>query len=466
MLEFAIGELEISANREALQYTDFTRKNIKDKLAKVRGELVAQAEAEMAGCKTLYAAKCLHGEMFDFGSSLYEWRNVLSDSLKWNGKKVEDSSFSTYQHSEEGMSLTHYEKSSRATRFKGNNANSVGCSKRTVVIENDLGSRVGTLGRILPLCEWEKKDVYMLQFNTKKAKAEFIKKEGFDAPMVKLSTLPKHKLNEFYTSSNSAGSDGYGKNEKHSMKVFRYDTDASENLGRYDRAKSKWWEAAEVDVENDEGVYAILDAFELEDKSGEFRQTIHPNRLKSLKEKLEKVGIDMPEIIGFKVKARAKIEDKDGWVNIWEWMRSVLKKKIEEVNLEQKYVDRQLANEVSDKNYIVSAGSKEHAKMLGKLLCNGTWKEFYSKRDKMMHKKEERVLDSIKELASDISLELNFKDIKPTHDLNALRSKLEKKYGMILHCDRWSWGWDWKPQFTESLTNYINVVDMSELTQG
>ena len=96
VMKFDIGDLEISASREKLQYTDYTRKNIKKKLKTVSDELISVISKEFSGCKTLWDAKCLMGSIFDMASNLYNLRNFVAEKMKFKGKKIGDTSISNY----------------------------------------------------------------------------------------------------------------------------------------------------------------------------------------------------------------------------------------------------------------------------------------------------------------------------------------------------------------------------------
>ena len=97
-----------------------------------------------------------------------------------------------------------------------------------------------------------------------------------------------------------------------------------------------------MDVENESGVYVIIDKFEIEGNvNGSYSSNSHPTSLRSLKEKLDKVGISLPtKLYAFKKAVRGKVEGKKNWTNLFVWLKKELKKTMEEKKLVQKYVDR------------------------------------------------------------------------------------------------------------------------------
>jgi len=66
ILKMEIGDVEISASREQLQYTDYTIKNIIKRLRETKDEIVKLLQAEFDGAKTVFEAKCLHGSINDY----------------------------------------------------------------------------------------------------------------------------------------------------------------------------------------------------------------------------------------------------------------------------------------------------------------------------------------------------------------------------------------------------------------
>ena len=69
ILQINIGDLEISASREKLQYTEYTRKNLIKRLKQAQNELAEQIGERFKGCKTLFEARYLIFDTFTFASA-------------------------------------------------------------------------------------------------------------------------------------------------------------------------------------------------------------------------------------------------------------------------------------------------------------------------------------------------------------------------------------------------------------
>jgi len=466
ILHFEIGDLEISASREKLQYTEYTQKSIKARIKEVSDEILETVEKRFKDCETMFAAKCFFGSVFDYSSGLYSLRNLLGSKIKWNGKSVDSDDYSTYSHS--GVNLLHYKKHYGRKRVRGEETNRLDCKENTVVVENDMGNRRQALNRIVPLVEGEGKRVYLFEWENAASKKKFIKDEGFDATLVKLSSLPKEPLTKYYGSNASAGT-GF-KNEKHSAKCFEYDFGFDGS--RWHTKKSDYWKIADLDVENESGVYVIIDKFHPENTTGSFDSWDDPNRINRLKQELAEIGIEFPKhVYAFKVKERAKIEGKDGWTNLFSWAKEQLKKEIKDSNLDQAWIDTQKRNDLNTQkaNNDSSYRNREYSSMLnhfvkdiiGKVaVTDGAFADFVYKYMEMGHTEKIRAkIKTIRSISTDFGVKFNSPtNVKPTYDLKPLLKEVMEKYSMFSMVD---WGsWDWDKDKTENVVNYIDVIDV------
>jgi hypothetical protein len=475
VLDVPIGDVEISADREKLQYTDYTRKSIIKKLEKVRDEIADKISEKFNSCKTLFAAKCLHGEVFDYGNNLYALRNIVDGKLIWNGKVVKDSTFevpSYYNHQDNDgkMLVHHYKKSHRSTKFRGETAHNISCSGNTIVVENDMGHRRGIMGRLLPFILEQEKDVYLTQFDNDKVRKDWIKKTGFDFDMPKMSELDCRKLSDFsgYAPTPSGGS-AYDKNPLHTSKEFIFDWDKAESGNSWDRAKSQYFKKESVDLDAG-GIYIIVDKFEIECNKGAGWNAPHPTSFAKFRKKLEKCGIHAPKkLYAFKIGVRNKVEGKDKWVCYWSWVKAELLKQIKAKSIAQKFVDRNAAADHQE-TWIPSASSDEYKYIKDHVTMKNT--DILDASDKfsfMFHKDDAKAIDSLNELSKEVGLSEELKksvaNIKPTYNLKKIVASVGEKYGMLKHLGynyRYGRGRDGsEKELRKDIVNYINVVDIS-----
>lgn len=479
IMEVPIGDLEISASREKLQYTDHTRKNLVRHLKTVKDGLVESVSNDFKECKTLFDAKCLFGSVFDYASPLYSLRNVLAKKLLWKGKTVDSDSYSvpspTWPKTDADATvfLHAFNKNYRSSKYRCEESTNITCARGTTVIENDIGHRRGIMGRILPLVLNEGKKVFIIQFSNAKAKKKWIKEQNWDGKLIPLSSLEKHKLSEFEGYAPVRSSDGGAtKDVKHSAKCFTYDFEQSGN--RWDRAKSRWWKIAEADMDAG-GVYIIIDKFMVKGLKGYDQE---PRSMSSLKDSCKQAGIDFPTVYAFKIAQSNKVQGKDQWVSLWDYMKKQLKLHMEKSDLTQRFIDRNAALEfintrrddkLNNLNHLSTfLTEKRQWGMLEKKLADndGTFAEF-AKALAFMHGcvEDTKSVDTVRALASDFGLTKDFenrKNAKTTHNLLALGKKLMDKYPMVAwldyqHLCGWKCG---EPKFTKDFVNYVNVIDV------
>ena len=475
VLHVEIGDLEISASREKLQYTDYTRNNLKKTLKRVQSELSTVIGKEFDDCKSLFEAKCLYGSTFTTVSPLYALKDVIKKHLMWKGKPVDGSTFHAYNIN--GVTLHKFTKGYRGARkYRPDENSTIHCEKNVVVIENDIGHRRGIMGKMLPLIITKGLTPYLIQFDAtpaghgstkrsaKQVKAKFFKDEEFDGKLIKLSSLPQHKLSEFGYGTTSKGN-GYVKNSKHSAKCFAFDKKAT--YSHYHTPKSDWFDVTEVDVENGSGVYVIIDKFNIV-KNDEYSTSESPSQIRNIIELLNNMKIKVPKIHSFKVAQRSKIEGKEGWKQFHSWVEEVLFAAMEEMNLLQKYADRNHAKDFAEKSDVRQSTQivrfLRDENILSELVDkNGTLATFLKCVEECRHTADEKVLDSFREVAKVLGMATDLSDsknkIEPVHDLIKMMEEVGEKYSMLQYADSSSLGWN-KNEFVKPAVNYINVIDL------
>jgi hypothetical protein len=493
ILNVDIGDLEISASRENLQYTDYTREQIIKKLKKVRSEIKETVLKQFKNVKTMFEAKCLYGSVFDYGSPLYALRDVLAKQLKFNGEFIKDDTFSFYNVS--GIDLRNFPKSYRGhRRHKPEECNKIDCNNKTVIIENDVGHRRGLMGRILPIIIDQNKSPYLIEYTGEsetlndgsqkittpaKAKAYAKKKLGFDAPVLKLSELEKKPLSDYGYGVTSSGGSAGTKNKKHSATCFKFDLEAaSSSRGYGQHGNSQYWNVISVDIENDSGIYTVMDKFIPIKIDNEYNQECRIRDLHTILDGLKQLGVKLPTIHGFKIKQKDKVVGKDNWQSVWDWAEEKMQELISSADLQQMYVDREYALKIrqcrNDNDFGLSTyffdwlDKSSYGEVYSKLVDRGN-SLFVSFANKYQNMKGDGIkknkIDAFREISKTLNKPLEFKDIQPSNDLVKLGKKLLKQYGMLVTVDSNNWSWHDSEQFQKTLTNYINVIDVCTIAK-
>ena len=469
-LNVPIGDLEISASREKLQYTDHTRKSLISMLETVRDELADTVSAKFDDCKTLFDAKCLYGSIFNYSSPLYSLRQTLKKKLKFDGKDVTSDEYSVYNYDD--IDVHTFNRRYSYGKFKVEESHRIDCEERVVIVENDLGHRRGVMGRVLPLLIDQDKKVYLVHYKDAKQKKKFIEDDNFDAVTTKLSDLEQHKLSEFAGYESTASGSTGEKNKKHSAKCFEFKFDA--DIRRYDRKKSDWWRITDVDIENDSGVFVIIDQFcPLYGATGGYGSQQDPSRLKRMKSDLEQIGITFPsQVVGMKIKQRAKIENKDGWVNFFDWAKAKVKAVIKDGDLWEKYANAQHLEDLQGHDALQPLAGRwknmdeifKNLALAGKLVVDegGLFSKMIEQYKDMSGEKQQKYIKAVKQMANDYDLGIKPpKNVKPTHNLKNTISDVLKRYEMLQLMDNHSLQHHFNDKTKNAISNYINVVDLS-----
>ena len=159
VLDFAIGDLEVAANREALGYDDRTLNNIKAKLDQLLAELGDHLSQLIASAKTEYEARCRFGNIFSFSSDYhYEFSTAFGKrGLHWNGQQIKSSSIELtvddiYPRDKDGYATdaiwqcNDSAKRPRRSVFMKGERIKIRCETKTVVFFNDIEK--GGLSRV------------------------------------------------------------------------------------------------------------------------------------------------------------------------------------------------------------------------------------------------------------------------------------------------------------------------------
>lgn len=433
-VDFAIGDLEISASREKLQYTDRTKKVIKDKLTRIVAEVAAELNKRFLNCATLFDAHKLYGSVMDYGSNLYALRGMVKNSLKFKGKSISGPDLRFTQPSDSSWVLRGYESTWRGNKIKSFVYNQITCSDKTMLVENDLNITAGVTNRVWNAVKVDNKKVYVLTYKDAAAKDAFFKETGIEqSNLVLLSSLPKISL---------ATATGRGPtNAKHSSKEFTYDFNFKPGGWRH-RKHSDYWTQQSVDVENDAGIYVIIDGFQYRDKND--CPTV-PAELGEIVKSLKIFGISIPTIYGFKMAKRDIARKNKNMVLLWDYIATELTNYFTVNKVAQKLANRLCYdnnNSHAWMDFALRCGSKVSQKT-----CLARVAEAFNY---MRHTADSKILDAA----------VKWKDYyeptdKPEKDLKSLATEVDKTYPLFEFIRYWEAG---KSQ-TNATIQYVDLID-------
>jgi hypothetical protein len=305
-VDFEIGDLEIAANREGLQYKDLTKAAIKQRLLLAASEIGQVFTGKISGASSLWEAKRYYHENFEQlrSGGHYTLNQVVKGQVMWNGKVIKNSFF-TLENKEKtpGVAFTRI---TRRGRVRGgtmiglrnySSPDSVTPDGQITLVVNDLPAKKQSPARMRGWFEANAncRDIYVFTFADANAQATYWKNRGLDnAPTVLMSTITP-----WFSPTSQGGGNGT-KNSKHSAKVFVLNEKTA--INKYS-AKSSWWDTEKVDIKNDTGVYVVIEQFAVR-QPGIYD---HPSVFRTKVERLRTAGLITGPVYGFKPDKAAKL---------------------------------------------------------------------------------------------------------------------------------------------------------------
>lgn len=471
-----IGDVEVSASREKLQYTDYTKDVLKKKIISVYEEVINAVNKEFKDCKTMWDAKCLYGELFDTASNLYSLRNVIASEAKFNGKKISSSNVASYYTSEDGKSDGNVDISFLKTKRRDSGyfvarTTTVEALRKVVLIENDLFKKHsrGIVGRLLPLVLANSKP-YLITFKDVSQKEEWIKSSGFDGEFLPLSSFPLKTMKDLGIASNSSSYSGVlkEKDKKHSSSCFIFNYKKLDAWAK----KSSQWDIEKINLKDDSGVYVLIDGFLINDQrtsENKISTTVECNRITYLKHTLAKIGISFPtKIYGFKVKERDSVEKLSNWTPLYKWVTQELTKAMDNPVTGQKVVDAISCYAVLSKSDYDSPFNEECIKYFSENVLKKLVKQDGEFASALHAYDTAKIGDNV--CASTQSLETIFdlyhfkmpKKYSPSFDFNKIQNAVLEKYSMLKYISQNFRFFDKEKdkKVVSDFVNYINVIDI------
>lgn len=313
-----IGDCDIAASRESLQYTPRTIDNIKAQVLAIRNEVVDRVTNEFKAATTEWQFRKMLATIFDMTHPYY----CVSDSIRsgkaitFNGKQIKDYNLLIKgdKHFRICEPRSGYLNGHSGRIIKGgnwtDNVHSVNPCK-TVIVENTKGVTNGIINYMFNYLK-DDKNVLLCQFADAQDKATTLAAFGLtQADIVDIATLTKIKLPQAIRNGNSNSGNLVSK-DKHSSRILQFNSKTASYNPR-----SSGWDTQDIDLDNldaNKYVYVTLDFFYV---SFEGRQSVDNSssgiHLKQIINMIEEVNknltnkITIPTVIGFKVAEFDKI---------------------------------------------------------------------------------------------------------------------------------------------------------------
>jgi hypothetical protein len=449
-----MGQIEVSASRESLQYTSQTQQAILNKLVVIRDELLDSISDQFSGCTSMYQAKVLFVKIFDLTSPLFPLKDLFNQHTTFNGKEVTSGHWDGQNEETMGAIVRRFlPASGRRSRAYSEPLFRVGANESIPIILNDFDSEKALLGRMAPLVEMENnawgskcKEALLITVKDPVTWTQWKAEKSFDAPMWKLSSLPKLKMKDIYLSNTNRTY--YASHSKYTSKVFRWD----DTDGKF-RDKKTYWEALDIDYKEDEGVYVEMYKFDYRFNEIGF---VHPSYLSDLCALVEKAGIEWPEIIGVK-SSKLAIEKPPKMESLNSYLKRMVADKLDKLKLEHEMADRKTVEAFStthtmSEGLISNIGSiASHSDIIA---------NFVAHYREMQHLAIATQTTALEKLADKFHVTIKRNGYVSPHDLNAEFGLIRKTYPMIFAVDLSRYSTQW-PRLEPHILQYISLVNRS-----
>lgn len=427
-IDFAIGDLEISASREKLQYTDRTKKTIYDKLTRIVAEVEKGLNDRFSSCATMFDACRMYGEVMDLSSELYALLGMVRSCLTYAGKRITSDTLHT-----DSCYVRQYEQNWRNKQIKSIIVNKIPCKANTMLVDNDLGITTGIVNRIYNPLILDGKNVYVVSCPTDAAKQALLAETGLvESNFVKLSSLTKITL-----ASVGAGSI----NPKHQSKEFVFNEQF--NPSSYKHHKwSDYWNAETLDVANDSGVYVQLDKFKSRNRAGGVDK---PTELKKIVKSLRAFGIAVPKIYGFKAAVMDEVNSNPNMVSLWDYVAEQFTEFFAKNNVAQKLANRLSYDDHSDNQW------QDILERVGPTVDkqDGVFAKVAQTFLYMKHTADKAMLDEAAQWREYFTA-----TDKPEHDLKAQVNAVRTAYPLFQDIRYWDGS-----GLANRIKDYVNLVD-------
>lgn len=310
-LDVSIGDLDIAASREGLQYTDRTIANIKKRILVIRDYLVADITKQLKGAQSLWSFKRMLGEMHNFNSPYYVVCNAMrgKNGYSYNGQTIKD--YTVNFQNTRGFKLYTPRKGYSGGTYIVKGAKSddlthvVTLDKDITIVENTRQIKTQIINHIFPFLQTDGKVIVFTPLNAADRKNQMDALGLSNADIIDMTTLPKVLLPRATRRSNGNINQPMASRSKHSSKVFSIDPNAK-GLSSYHKVKSDYWQEESLDLSKlDPAKYCYV---EIERFIGKVNgDEVGPVALMSCGVKLKELanltkakGIVTPTLIGIK----------------------------------------------------------------------------------------------------------------------------------------------------------------------
>lgn len=303
-MTFKTGELDITLNREGLEYTERTKTSILSMFKKMYDEIEKRVSSELEGCKTYVEAMCKWEEIRKNGNLAR-----FIDKVQWNGIDISNTNIYCREILNEAnihqFKIWH-------DGLKRNKTNRIHVDEKHLILFNDTGTKLPSKPRIETVYEKHPSISYVFvicPFNTADNADHTSLLAGMEKHNIMAGRIEYGKLSDYDKIKRTS------KGNKHRIATGTVKTF---NAGAY--WASEFWKTSKIDLE-DGGVCVIL-------RNGTVPMSKDGKDLdrKGLSRLLRGLPTVAPMLVGISESNWRKVQDDKKlakkWVHLEDWLQA------------------------------------------------------------------------------------------------------------------------------------------------
>lgn len=310
-LEFKIGELDITASREGLQYTERTKRAVAERLPTMIQEVGASFTTQISSAPSLWLAKKLYGDLFEKlgNTNTRSLKDVVDGQVKWKNQLINTGRFIIHNKEadpEVNVYMVSRHRWNPDRRTRESDARECYAADTTTLVINDLPNKKLSPARERGFFEdpvnAAKTHWVVFTFQSDAAQQRYWKARGLEgAPTINMSSItPAVTATQIATPGGPSAHSA-----KHSARAFVLDETPA--VRAYGCARSLYWNTESVELDTGNGSYVVLDGFWVKLPVGSGATDDAPDAFLHKIKILREAGLLDGPVYGFKVAVTSKL---------------------------------------------------------------------------------------------------------------------------------------------------------------
>jgi len=449
-MDFAIGELDVAANRETLSYDERTIANLVARADKAKKEIGQQLSEKFEACETMWAARLMWTEVFgaeyDYQHPLKKLVKSLNLEIKWRDQEITqdvqvqmDDDLSMHGFNIKSSRRSRYGKRVRGRRYtKDSSYNSVTLLASTNVhlFVDDLGGAKGAASRVHRYVEDlddSKVEVYLIQYESYSAYQAVVDSLG-GAPIRNVSELDKPTRKSVSKAADGSRGNGY---------IFKMPA------AKYNHSPGDFWTATIVDFKAG-GYYLPVNRGKAHHGNGVFEGKMF--EIMTIAKDLGIFDHEATPVYGIPKSAVVKL--RGGWHNLFAYITAEIAKMVAANNMDESIAKTNAYQKFH--NSVQRASRVEET--ISKLAAAVTNKSGLISKLSSLFEDHKTINNhnSLRQIARELAFTINLQEVEVV-DLVDLFKQILADYPMLY------WPLDQynvpSIEDLQNLVNYVNMVD-------